>query len=319
MHVVVATHGHCFDGLASAVVFTRLLKARMDGPARFTYRTCGYGEGHSGATEDVLRGDVNAILDYRFTASERVTWYFDHHRTAFASPEDRAFFDSRVENGRFFYDDRCTSCTKLVAEVAERRFGVDMTPLAELVRWADVIDSAGFASAEEALDRTNPVMRLAAVIERHGDDALVAKLAGELEKRSVHEVADSSEVSRRYRKIAEQHERFVKRVRERAVLRGRVVSVDLTDEPLESIGKFVTYALYPTAVYSVITGLLSNGVKISVGYNPWSGKPCDADISAICARYGGGGHPFVGAVQFTKAEVEKARDVSRIIAAELAG
>ena len=93
------------------------------------------------------------------------------------------------------------------------------------------------------------------------------------------------------------------RVRQRAEQHGRVVLVDLTDEPLETIGKFVTYALYPTAVYSVIVGVLKNAAKISVGYNPWSGKPCDVDISAICARYGGGGHPFVGAVQFSGAEV----------------
>jgi hypothetical protein len=65
--------------------------------------------------------------------------------------------------------------------------------------------------------------------------------------------------------------------------------------------------------------LLKNGAKISVGYNPWSGKPRDADISAICARHGGGGHPVVGAIPFRADDLERARTVAREIAAELAG
>ncbi len=319
MRVVVATHGHCFDGLASAVVFTRLLTS-LEGPSTtFSYRGCGYGAGQLVPTDALLAGDQNAILDYRFSATDKLTWYFDHHRTAFADAADRAFFDARAGGGKFFYDAACTSCTKLIASTARDRFATDLGGLNELIHWADVIDSASFKTPEEALDRTNPVMRLAAVIERHGDDKLLSELVPELMLRPVSDVATSKRVTERYRKIEAKHQRFVARVREHANQVGRVVLVDLTDEPLETIGKFVTYALYPTAVYSVIVGVMNNAAKISVGYNPWSGQPCDRDISAICARYGGGGHPFVGAVQFGKAELHQARAVADDIAKELAG
>lgn len=318
MRVVVATHGHCFDGLASAVLFTRL--ARIENPsADFVYRACGYGEGQLTPTDEVLSGDQNAILDYRFFASERLTWYFDHHRTAFAKPEDRAFFDRRTSGGHFFFDDACTSCTKLIARVAAERFGVGLDDLSDLIGWADVIDSASFKSAADALDRSNPVMRLAAVVERYGNDAVLTRLARELQSKPLVDVATSEDVSRRYGKLGEQHERFVRRVQERAERVGRSVFVDLTDDPLESVGKFVTYALYPDAVYSVIVGLMKNGVKISVGYNPWSGVPRDVDISAVCARYGGGGHAVVGAIQMKSSEAPKAREIARKIAEELAG
>src|SRR5512134_1511130 len=104
MRTVVATHGHCFDGLASAVLFTRLL-TRMDGAARqFSYRGCGYGAGQQRPDPKLLDGDENAVLDYRFPDRAKLTWYFDHHRTAFASDADRARFDSESESGRFFYD-----------------------------------------------------------------------------------------------------------------------------------------------------------------------------------------------------------------------
>jgi hypothetical protein len=318
MRVVVATHGHCFDGLASAVLFTRLIRAEHP-TAEMTYRACGYGEAQLTPKDDVLLGDENAILDYRFYPSERLTWYFDHHRTAFAKPEDRRFFDERVPGGRFFFDGACTSCTKLIDAVARERFGVVTDDLSELIRWADIIDSAAFQSAEQALDRSNPVMRLAAVIERYGDDAMLTRLAGELSTKPLLDVAGSHDVTRRYAKLAEQHDRFVRRVREGAEVMGRVVFVDLTNEPLESVGKFVTYALYPGAVYSVMVGLMKSGAKISVGYNPWSGAPRDVDISAICERYGGGGHPVVGAIQFKLSETSRARQVARAIAEELAG
>src|SRR5687767_3388200 len=115
MRFVVATHGHCFDGLASAVLFTRLVRAVVGPNVSFVYRACGYGPGQPRAEEKLLDGDENAILDYRFTNTPRLSWYFDHHRTAFGTEADRAAFEGRVDSGRFFFDAAYSSCTKLVA------------------------------------------------------------------------------------------------------------------------------------------------------------------------------------------------------------
>lgn len=320
MKLVVATHGHCFDGLASAVLFTHLARALHDGePLELSYRACGYGAGQARADDAMLTGDENAILDYRYHASEKLSWYFDHHRTAFASDEDRAHFEARRSNGHFFYDAEATSCTKLIAQLAREHFSVEAPALAELVAWADRIDSARFESAEQAVDRSDAVMQLVSVVEHYGDDAFLARFVPELLTRSLREVAALPEVLARYRPLGKKHDRFVDRVKQQSLRQGRVVFVDLTEEVLDSVGKFVTYALFPDSVYSVIIGLMKHGPKISVGYNPWSGRPRDADISSICARYGGGGHPVVGGIAFTNAEIERARLVAREIAAELAG
>ncbi len=119
-HVVVATHGHCFDGLCSAVMFTRLLR-HVSGstPLRFTYKAVGYGPGQDGVPSEALDGDDNAILDFRFSSSPKLTWYFDHHVSAFATVSDRAFFDARVATEashgpaqrRWFHDGTYGSCT----------------------------------------------------------------------------------------------------------------------------------------------------------------------------------------------------------------
>jgi hypothetical protein len=319
MRLVVATHGHCFDGLASAVIFTRLMRSLAPGQFAFEYRGCGYGAGQQRADESVLTGDQNAILDYRYSNSSKLTWYFDHHRTAFAGEADRGDFEGKRDGGQMFFDPAYSSCTKLVADVARERFGFGDPALDELVAWADRVDAARFESAEQAVDRQNPIMQLVSVVEHYGDDAFLNKLVPEFAAKPLSEVAASREVLDRYRPLGRKHQRFVERVKTRSERRGRVVFVDLTESVLESVGKFVTYALYPDSVYSVVIGLLKNGPKISVGYNPWSGKPLDTDISSICARYGGGGHPVVGGISFELHELDRARSVARTIAAELEG
>jgi hypothetical protein len=319
MRFVVATHGHCFDGLASAVLFARLMREVGPNNAGLEYRACGYGFGQPRADESVLTGDCNAILDYRFSPSERLTWFFDHHRTAFQNEQDRAEFERRRESGHFFYDADYSSCTKLICDVSRERFGIQDPTLEELVHWADIIDAARFESADQAISRENPILRMVSVIEHYCDDALVARLVPELLQKPLSAIASSEVIEERYRPLGVKHERFVERVRASSEERGRVVFVDLTDAVLESVGKFVTYALFPKSVYSVIVGLLKNGPKISVGYNPWSGHQLDADISAICARYGGGGHPVVGGISFRNGEVDRARTVARAIADELSG
>jgi len=318
MKLVVATHGHCFDGLASAALFTRLIERTQAGTIDFTYRACGYGGGQARPDDAMLSGDENAILDYRYYPTDKLGWYFDHHRTAFGSPEERAHFEARTGGGRFFYDADASSCTKLIARVSRDTFGVEDPSLDELVSFADRIDAARFDSAAEAVDRSSPLMRLVSVVEHHGDDGFLSRLVPELLSRSLAEVAALPAIQNRYRPLGKKHERFVDRVKTSSRRLGRVVFVDLTEEVLDSVGKFVTYALFPDSVYSVVIGRLKHGPKISVGYNPWSGAPLDTDISSICARYGGGGHPVVGGIAFSNAELEQARTVARAIAAELA-
>ncbi|MFZ4079442.1 MAG: hypothetical protein ACOYKK_08380 [Microbacteriaceae bacterium] len=88
--LLVATHGHCFDGMASAALFVHLLRAlRGKSAPELRYKSFGYGPGLRMIPEAWLDGDENAILDFRYTPSDRVNWYFDHHVTAFGSDAER--------------------------------------------------------------------------------------------------------------------------------------------------------------------------------------------------------------------------------------
>jgi hypothetical protein len=301
-------------------LFTKLLQQVQGGALSFQYRAAGYGIGQYVPQEHTLDGDINAILDYRYTPSQRLTWYFDHHRTAFEGPRAREFFEARqtISPDRYHFDARCSSCTKLIDRVAREQFGIDLE-CSSLVQWADRVDSAGFASAEAAVSQSDPVMRFVSVVESAGNDAFYAQWVSQLLTRPLEEVAAHKTITRLYEPIGDRHARFVSAVKSKAELQGRVVHVDLTEKTQETLGKFVTYALYPESVYSVVVAQMKHGFKISVGYNPWCGQPLDTDISSICARYGGGGHSVVGGVSVPADQRDRAQHIARTIAKELDG
>jgi hypothetical protein len=322
--VVVATHGHCFDGLCSAVMFTRLYRHVTGAGASFVYHGAGYGPGQNGVDPKTLDGDVNAILDFRFSAAPQLTWYFDHHVSAFVTPGEREAYEravGRVDGGaerRMFHDGAYTSATKLIADVGRDRFGLDPAPMSDLVKWADMIDSASFPNAKMAVERKEPELQLMTVVEHMGDDAFLNKMVPRLLEDPLFEVARSEDVARAYEPLRLSHETFVKLVERHAQLVGPVVLVDMTDQMIEVAGKFVTYALYPESAYSVIVSRSRAKCKISIGYNPWSPIPRRHNIAAICERYGGGGHPVVGAVTLPAGSVDEAKRLARTLAEELA-
>ena len=320
--ITVATHGHCFDGLCSAVVFTHLQRALRGADVSFEYFGAGYGPGSNGVDPKRLRGDENAILDFRFSASPKLTWYFDHHVSAFATPEDRAAYDAYVaaHGGRerhMFHDGTYPSCTKYIADVGSGVFGVDFSPLAELVRWADVIDSASFPSAEMAVARAEPPLQLMTVVEHHGDDAMLARMVKRLSTESLDAVARSEEVQSAFAPLQKAHVDFVELVRTHAATRGDTVLVDLTDKTIEVGSKFVTYALFPESLYSIVVTRSQTKCKLSIGYNPWAPRPRTHHIASICERFGGGGHPVVGAISLPAGDVARAKQIASDIAAEL--
>jgi hypothetical protein len=321
--ITVATHGHCFDGLCSAVVFTHLMRALRGESATFEYFGAGYGPGQNGVDPAKLRGDENAILDFRFSRSEKLTWYFDHHVSAFATPEDRATYEAHVvaHEGRerhMFHDGTYPSCTKYIRDIGKGIFDVRFDGLDELVRWADIIDSANFPSAEMAVARKEPPLQLMTVIEHHGDDAMIARMVKRLSTESLDDVARSDDVQKMFAPLQSAHEGFVKLTEAHATTRGDAVLVDLSGESIDVASKFVTYALFPESLYSVVLTRSPSKCKISIGYNPWAPRPRTHHIASICERYGGGGHPVVGAISVPAGDIERAKKIASDITDELA-
>ena len=321
--IVVATHGHCFDGMASAAIFVRLLRHVRAGEAlQLRILSCGYGPNMSMVPEGWLDGDENAILDFRYTPSKKLSWYFDHHLTGFASEEERSAAlataaPSKDAAPQVFHDAAYGSCARLVADTARQVYGLDVSDLGELIRWAELIDTASFASAADAIRRDQPVLQLASVVEQHGDRAFLEATVPMLLERGVEEVARSPHIQGLWAPIEAAHAALVERVRARSRRVGRAVLTDLSDAPLAMTAKFVSYALHPECMYSVTLSRTKQHFKLAVGYNPWCGAERAHNIASICKRYGGGGHPVVGAATFKLQDATRARAAAEDVAREL--
>ena len=91
MRVRILYHDHCFDGAASAAYFTRFMQGAFYPDAEYVYT--GMAHKASQLFEDGLfDGDVNAIVDFKYSSDPRLTWWFDHHQSAFLTPRRRREF-----------------------------------------------------------------------------------------------------------------------------------------------------------------------------------------------------------------------------------
>jgi hypothetical protein len=318
MEFLIAHHGYCFDGAASAAVFTRFLRDTQPNAstATFTYRGLLYEPSAPPPEAYFHKEAVNAILDYRYTPSPALTWYFDHHVSAFQEAGSEAHFRAD-RSGRKFHDGSYGSCTKLVVDVARERFGWHAPDLDELVAWADVIDAARFPDADAASSFDPPAMQIAAVVQEQGDDHLIRALVPLLATRPLVEVASSPLITERLGAIVKRYNAVARRMADKGEQRGAVACFDLSDAPVETVVKFVGYKLFPTAQYAVTLQRNPKRVKLSVGFNPWAKHPRRHHIASLCERYGGGGHPVVGAIAFPPNDLPRARRVMEEVIATL--
>lgn len=308
-------HGHCFDGVASAAVFTRFYLAHARPQAEVGYRGLLHRPGNLFDPE-MFDGDENAIVDFKYSPSERLTWWFDHHQSAFLTPEDEAHF-RQDRSGRKFWDPTRKSCTEYIAHVALESFAYRDEIIAPLVHWAHVIDGALYDSAAEAVELSRPPLQLMQVIENEPDENFIEEIIRDLARKPLDEVATGAQVRRRFEPIHAQHRRTLETIRGRAVYERGVVFFDLTEEAIGGFNKFIPYYLHPETTYSVAVTRGEQRAKISIGSNPWAPRPRRHNIATICERFGGGGHPVVGAISLGPGEIDQARHVARQVVAEL--
>ncbi|HEY2971072.1 MAG TPA: hypothetical protein VGJ48_01040, partial [Pyrinomonadaceae bacterium] len=240
-------HGHCFDGVASAATFTRFYKERIHPEAEVDYGGLLHRPGNLFDLSQ-FDGDENAIVDFKYAASEKLTWWFDHHESAFLTPEDEAHFRAD-KSGQKFLDATRKSCTEFIADVARNEFGFNDTPLELLVHWAHIIDGALYESAAQCVELQEPALQLMQVIEADPDDKFIERVIRELTVNSLDEVATGDEVQRRFQPILKQHLETLEVIRRQAIFANGVVQFDLVAEGYEGFNKFIPYYFYPETTY----------------------------------------------------------------------
>src|SRR5690606_36622295 len=215
-----------------------------------------------GSQAPVLDGDENALLDFRYENGDSLSYYIDHHPTAFAEGWQKEQFSTLARDSarRFFWDPTATSCAGLIAKEAPERWGLDPREKhGDLIAWADRIDGAAFSTVEQATDRSEPVMRLTSVVARFGDSEFLNKAVPILHGEGCSALVESKMVKEHYRTIAPLFRAYELRVKSRGTREGRVGFFDLTDAPTQVAAKFAHYRQFPDALYSVMVTIVGNG------------------------------------------------------------
>jgi hypothetical protein len=308
-------HDHCFDGAASAAFFSRFIAGAIHPDAEFRYTGMAH-KAQPAFDPDLFDGDENAIVDFKYSSDPRLTWWFDHHQSAFLTPEDAAHFRADT-SGRKLYDPAFKSCTHFIRTIAEQRFGFRAPDLDELVEWSLVIDGAQYPDARTAVELGAPAMQLTLVIEAAKGSDIVLQIICWMKRRRLAAIMAEPGIQELYRPLYQRHLDSIALIRERARQEDGVVFFDLAGEDMEGYNKFIPYYLFPSSTYTVSVSASSSRTKISVGSNPWTAETPRHNLASICERYGGGGHARVGAISLQPGALEKARAVAGEIVAEL--
>jgi len=308
-------HDKCFDGACSASLFSRFYRERVRSDVEFQFHGLVHRAGALFNEAD-FTGDENAIVDFKYSASPKIKWWFDHHQSAFLTPEDAAHFRAEKSPTKF-YDPDIKSCTKLISMVAKEKFGFDPSSVADMVHWADTIDGALYPSAKDAVEMKAPAMKLTMVIEATQDPKFVPKLIPYLSTMALDQIIQLPFVAELLPPLLDRHWKSIDILRERTECKDKVVYFDVTGYDLEGYNKFIPYYLHPECIYSVGLSKSSFRTKISVGSNPWTKAENMANLAKICERYGGGGHARVGAISFEPDRFDQAREAAGVIVGEL--
>lgn len=315
MKVRVLYHDHCFDGAASAAFVTRFLNCKFYRGAEFEYT--GLAHRADQLFEDGLfDGDANVIVDFKYATHPNVTWWFDHHQSAFLSPEDAEHFRNDT-SGRKFLDPSYRSCTKFISTLVGERYGFQAPDLEDLITWADIVDGALYESAEAAVEMNAPAMKLTLVIEGSKGPRMVQKIIRLMQRQSLADIAAEPEIKAEYDRLHQTHLRNIDLIAKTGSCERGVIYFDLVDYGIEGYNKFIPYYLFPESAYTVSVSTSSFRTKVSVGSNPWVREPLRHNLATICERYGGGGHPKVGAISFPTGAVVEARKAAAEIREEL--
>ena len=320
MRLRVLYHGNCFDGCSSAGVFTRFYR-RADCQRALLTLSTGRSSTRGSAqpfAADFFDGDENACVDFRYSQDPRLTWWFDHHASAFQLPGDEDHFRADA-TGRKFYDPKAKSCTKFLADTVAAKFGFDAAPLAELIHWAEIIDGALFPDAKMAVELKEPALQLMTFIENNRDPALADRFIGDLISRPLAEIAADPYVARPLgaaaRAAPAQHRDDAGG---RASSKAGVVFFDLTDEA-SALQQVHLVLPVPRGRATRSGSPRRRAQRSPSARTPGRKEPRTHDITKICERYGGGGHPVVGAISIPRGELARAREIARDVVAELQG
>lgn len=304
-------HYPCFDGLVSAALAWEFLEQRKGWnvgelcPVNYTVRNSWLG--------GELKRPV-AIVDFLYHPS--ADFWADHHATSMLTKEAEADYQCRRSNFPLYFDEQAGSCASLLfRHLGDALAGKPHFP--EMVEWAEKIDSARYASVEEAILGDAPALKINRSILLEPDAKYARFLCKELRNRPLDYVAALDEVKTRQDEVERRIRAGLKQVEKHITMGpGSVATFEAEPAKDEMIDRYSAYYFAPEARYSVGIIHSEEGTAITAMRNPWREFP-SVGLGKIFATFGGGGHQRVGAIFIPKNESQRVPDVIKSLLSEL--
>lgn len=285
-----------FDGLACAMMLKEL---GLIDEVKFVHPK----DVQDGKIE-LSQTDITTNLPY----DPRVGLAFDHHE----SETDR--LRAIETNGKLIIDPNARSAARVLYDYYGGR---DKFPRIsdELMEAVDKGDSADFTE-EEILHPTGWVLLHYLMDARTGlgrfhnfrisNYDLMMELIDYCLEHTIDEILELPDVKERVDLYFEQEKLFKEQLQRIAKVDGDCVILDLRNEEVIHAGnRFMIYALYPEAKYSVhiVWGFKKQNTAVMIGKSIIN-KSGVVDIGQLCLTYGGGGHHNAGTCQLSNDDVD---------------
>lgn len=253
---------------------------------------------------ELFKTDITTNLPY----DQRVGLAFDHHE----SEEDR--LRATETSGKLIIDPNARSAARVLYNYYGGR---DKFPRIsdELMEAVDKGDSADFTE-EEILHPSGWVLLHYLMDARTGlgrfhdfrisNYDLMMELIDYCLEHTIEEILELPDVKERVELYFEQEKLFKEQLQRIAKVDGDCVILDLRNEEVIHAGnRFMIYALYPEAKYSihVVWGFKKQNTAVMIGKSIIN-KSGVVDIGQLCLTYGGGGHHNAGTCQLANDEVD---------------
>lgn len=304
-------HYPCFDGIVSAALAWEFLEQqkgwRVDDlcPVNYTVRNTWLGA--------ELKHPC-AIVDFLYHPS--ADFWADHHATSMLTKDAEADYQRRKQHFSLYFDERAGSCASLLF----RQLGPALAGkphFQEMVEWAEKIDSARYASVEEAILGEVAALKInRSILFEPGTD-YARFLCKELRKHSLEYVAELDEVRTRQDEVERRTRAGLRLVQKHIRMEpGGVVTFEVMPAKDEMVNRYAAYYFEPEARYSLGIIHSEDGTAITAMRNPWREFPSIA-LGWTFEKFGGGGHQRVGSIFIPKNESQRVTDVVKSLLSQL--
>jgi len=251
---------------------------------------------------------LNLVSDYYFSDNLITTEYFiwaDHH--------ERGDYDfSQVQNGTIIYDPKAPSCAGLLTSLLKEE-----SFLHEAIKWADIVDSARYRDAKQAvLMNESPYLVLAAASSQNfSDSEFRVKTLINLATQPIEVIIKDPKIKDDYRRFCWKQKSAVDYLGKNLIVTENKPKIGVCSYVgCKFSSRYAPFLVNPDLEFLIqirkIPPWNQEIVGISVSYNPWKEPEVPLALNEIISECteDGGGHERVSAA--TLPNLTAAIDVS---------